>query len=243
MRSRFLVGALALAAALFASGCVGAGGDSDRPAVILYGDSLAWESRTGFDATLPGARVIHSNFPTTAICTYLDVMAGDIERYQPDAVVLEFAGNTITQCIGGITGQALIDRYTTDANAAISLFVSRGIRVYLAAPPVLAGWAFDPSSGLRAAYWSLAAIWGPPVSFIDAGRAVLDNGAYTDTLPCLPWEDASLGCVAGRIVVRNPDRVHFCPVAGFGNPCPVYNSGGWRFGNAMAAPVARDLGL
>ncbi|MGQ0804494.1 MAG: hypothetical protein ACT4PI_11615 [Actinomycetota bacterium] len=238
--TRWLVGVTALA--LLTTGCIGFD-DRARPRVILYGDSIAWESRTGFDWELGRAEVIHANFPATAICSYLDQMASDADRYRPAAVVLEFAGNTITPCIGGLTGQALVDKYAADAEAATAIFASRGIPVYWVSAPLLPGWSFDPTPGLRAAYSGVAARWGGLASYTDAGQSVLANGAYTATLPCLSWEGAGHGCQGGQIVVRNPDRVHLCPVAGFGNPCPAHNSGGWRFGTAMAAPVRRDLGL
>ncbi len=236
--ARLLVGVAALA--LAASGCIGFR-DGARPPVILYGDSISYEAQGAFAWELPGVDVIQSNFPTTAVCTYLDQMAGDIDRYHPAAVVLEFAGNSITPCMGGLTGQALIDKYAADAEAATAIFASRGIPVYWMSAPLLPGWPFDPTPGLRTVYRDLAARWGSLVSYTDAGQSVLANGAYTDTLPCLSWEGPAQGCQGGQIVVRSPDRVHFCPVGGA--PCPVYSSGGWRFGTAMAAPVRRDLGI
>ena len=242
MPRRLSVCALALVFVLLASGCIGAGGNG-RPTVILYGDSLSWESQHGFDSQLGGANIVHVNFPATAICSFLDNMAADADRFQPDAVVLEFAGNTITPCVGGLSGQALVDKYAADAERATSIFVSRGIRVYWVSAPLLPGWAFDPTPGLRAVYADIAARWGPPVTYVDAGQAVLDQGNYAASLPCLSWEGPNEGCQGGLIPVRNPDAVHLCPVAGYGNPCPVWNSGGWRFGAAMAAPVRGDLGL
>jgi hypothetical protein len=38
----------------------------------------------------------------------------------------------------------------------------------------------------------------------------------------------------GRTTVVRGDGVHFCPVVG-ANPCPVWSSGAFRFGNAIAA--------
>jgi len=42
--------------------------------------------------------------------------------------------------------------------------------------------------------------------------------------------------------VRSPDGVHLCPVGNVFD-CPVWSSGAWRFGRAMAAPVVRDYKL
>ena len=60
-----------------------------------------------------------------------------------------------------------------------------------------------------------------------------DAGRFTQTLPCDPGEPCGPD---GRIVVRAPDGVHFCPhptePAGL---CAVYSSGARRFGYAVAS--------
>jgi hypothetical protein len=233
----------AIAVAL--AGCIDPKATPARPLVILYGDSLSWESRGGFQLTLgPDVDVVHRNFPGVAICDYLDEMATDVVTLQPRAVVLEFAGNVMTPCVRPFIGSTntLVGKYAGDAAFATSIFTGRGVPVYLIGGPLLPGWNPDPTPQLHAAYTAVATLYGPLASFTDAGRAVLDaQGRYTDTLPCLPGEGPAQGCSGGRITVRSPDRVHFCPTAG--DPCPVWSSGAWRFGAAMAAPVRRDLGL
>jgi hypothetical protein len=75
---------------------------------------------------------------------------------------------------------------------------------------------------------------------------VLDHGQYTDSLPCLPNEPCTGPVIHGVRTnrVRAPDGVHFCPVTVLGRaPCPVWSSGAFRFGAAMAAPVIADFGL
>jgi hypothetical protein len=245
-RTRRLVPTIAVAAlAIVLSGCFGPNGQSSRPLVILYGDSLSWESRGGFQLTLgSGVDVVHRNYPGVAICDYLDEMANDAAVLRPRAVVLEFAGNVLTPCIRPFIGSTntLVGKYAGDAATATAIFTAKGIPVYLMGAPLLPGWNPDPTPQLHAAYAAVASRAGPLASFTDAGRAVLDaQGRYTSTLPCLPGEGPAQGCQAGRITVRSPDRVHFCPAAV--DPCPVWSSGAWRFGAAMAAPVRRDLGL
>jgi hypothetical protein len=85
-----------------------------------------------------------------------------------------------------------------------------------------------------------------------AGATVVDGGSllrrhdtkeYTRTRPCLPFEGLIHGCDARhRIVVRNPDGGHFCPVSDFVD-CPVYSSGAWRFARNLAKGPVSDLGL
>lgn len=89
------------------------------------------------------------------------------------------------------------------------------------------------------------------MTYVDAGAAVLDHGRWTDALPCLPDEPCSgiAGAVAtdGPVnVVRAPDGNHFCPVAhdavdGVVATCPVWSSGAYRYGTAMAEPVVELL--
>ena len=47
------------------------------------------------------------------------------------------------------------------------------------------------------------------VSYVDAGQAVMANGAFAWTLPCLPAEPCT--GPMNTNVVRAPDGVHFCP--------------------------------
>ena len=54
--------------------------DADSPVVILYGDSLAWESQDHFVAAVTlgtDAAAIGRSFGGTALCDYLDIMRED----------------------------------------------------------------------------------------------------------------------------------------------------------------------
>ena len=83
-------------------------------------------------------------------------------------------------------------------------------------------------------------------TYVDAGAAVLENGRFTETLPCLPGEGPAQGCRHGEIQVRAADGAHFCPDVIYppGDPagaCAVWSSGAFRFGAAMARPVVTFL--
>ena len=81
------------------------------------------------------------------------------------------------------------------------------------------------------------------ISYADAGLSVADAGGnWTATLPCLPGEDEAKGCVDGQIPVRAADHGHFCPtvaedLGGVVPQCPVWSSGAWRYGAAVAQAI------
>jgi hypothetical protein len=229
--------------------------------VILYGDSLAWEAEDSFVgrfADRPGVQVLTRTWGGTAICDWLDEMQADAAAFSPGAVVLEFSGNNLTPCMQDAGGHGLVDdaywaHYRADAQAAIEIFAPSNTRVFLAGAPISRVQALtrDFHGGMvNAMYEEIAAEHSGVVAYVDAGAAVLDQGRWTATLPCLPAEPCTGGTDLldrGFNLVRAPDGGHFCPAAeeakrGVVAACPVWSSGAYRYGNAMAAPVLATLG-
>jgi hypothetical protein len=254
---RAAVAVIAVAALLVTAVVVAAAVGTKRR-VILYGDSLAFESRDFFALGLQDGsdvEVVDRTFGGTAICDRLDRMRRDLRDLQPWAVALEFVGNNVTPCMRGptgpLTGDALVQKYRDDARTATELFAGAGVRVYWMGAPSSATSQADEFAGVRQAYEEEASrltfATSPlrRVRYVDAGQAVLDGGRFTATLPCLPSEGPDDGCTDGRIPVRAGDGVHFCPARTreSGDRCPVYSGGAARFGLAMAQPIRRDLGL
>ena len=211
------------------------------PRIVLYGDSLATQASPYFDAlALPGGvRVLNRVYGGTAICDWLSYMPADAATFKPQAVVIEFSGNALTPCMAGFTPgtAAYYAKYQHDAEEAISIFRAIGAHVYLMAPPL-------PQSTSTQQVWitldqmyATLARGQPDVSYVDAGQAVLADGQFTRTLPCLPIEP----CTGpdGTNVVRAPDGIHFCPdgVMRTNYACEQYASGAYRFARAMLAPV------
>ncbi len=225
-----------------------------RPVAVLYGDSLAWEAREAFSSALagqPGVEVHQRTFGGTAICDWLDQKADDVVELQPGIVVVQFSGNNFTPCMRGesgrpLTGDELVERYAADARAVASIFEGSDVELVFAGAPI----DRDGSSRIgriNDVYRRLAADL-ERVSYVDAGASVLADGRWTATLPCLPGErcDAIGATGPGRNVVRSPDGLHFCPSAydselGVTTECPVWSSGAFRFGSALAQPVLDRL--
>jgi hypothetical protein len=230
-----------------------------RPVVVLYGDSLAWEARHAFAlafADRADVRVEMRTFGGTAICDWFDAMADDAVDLVPGMVVLEFSGNSFTPCMYDsegrpMSGAAVADRYAVDVERAIAMFAAIGTQVVLAGAPVSlaeAGRVEHGAGGMNPLYRRVA-LAHPNVRYVDAGAAVLADGHWTATLPCIPGEPCTGGVDTegtGVNVVRSADGLHFCPasidaVRGVTGDCPVWASGAFRFGAALAAPVIESL--
>ena len=225
-----------------------------QDAVILYGDSLAWEAETEFTRSLHEAgiaRVWTRTFGGTAICDWFDEMQSDADKIRPSVVVVEFSGNALTPCMTDAGGNSLgLDRaahrakYRADARRVLDIFERIGTHVIFAGAPMSlrAEETHDPGARWFNQMYATLPIRFASASYVDAGASVLRNGHWTATLPCLPSEP----CVGGTDpdgvavnVVRAPDGGHFCPgapdaVLGVTVGCPVWSSGAYRYARAMA---------
>ena len=227
------------------------------PTVILYGDSLASESQTFFRDALVGAGItdVHTRtFGGTAPCDWLDEMRHDAGALHPRIVVIEFAGNTLTGCMrdandAQLTGPAYYTKYLEDTTEALLLFLPLHTQVYFVGAPLSrhAAETHDPDAGrLNTLYAELSA---PRfVTYVDAGAAVLDHGAWTSVLPCLRDEPCTGGTHDRDASERRPRPRRYALLSRAARrdtrcsgDCPVWSSGAFRFASAMAKPVIRDL--
>jgi hypothetical protein len=220
------------------------------PRVAIYGDSLGFESKEDLADQLRGEARLNSVVQGgAALCDALPGMAQDLDRRKPNIALIQFSGNNITDCMRGpdgepIEGADLVAKYASDAEQAVSMLRDRDVTVYLVGSPISESSTIPAS--INAEFQGIVrrrSNDGDSVRYIDAGAAVLTpDGQYTSTLPCLPTETAEMGCTDGRMIVRAPDGIHFCPtLSGGTEACPVYSSGAHRFASAMAQPVRDRL--
>jgi hypothetical protein len=233
----------------------------DDSTVVVYGDSLAWEAEAVIGSELVASGVgdvrLHT-YGGTAICDWLDEMREDAAELRPTVVVVEFSGNAFTPCMTGPDGvtlaasrEAYFEKYTHDASEVIDIFAGTGTRIVFVSAPIGRGVEerHDPDTGRLNRIYQDLALSHPGTAFVDAAAAVLWNGHYTDVLPCLPSEPCTGAVDANGIavnVVRAPDGGHFCPGAADANRgvterCPVWSSGAYRYGSAIAAGVIMQL--
>jgi len=229
----------------FGDAVVPVGPPSVPPRVALFGDSLGSQAGQDFStlAQAAGGSAYVRTYPGTALCDWLPSMPADDAAFHPSAVVIEFSGNASTPCMAGdpIGSPQYYAKYQADTQAAIDLFRADGAEVYLVGLP------YDGSSSmnvnvanLNQLYASLAAA-NTGVDYVDAGQAVMADGSFTWTLPCLSGDPCT--GPSGTNVVRTSDGVHFCPSANltieadYFDECSVYSSGAFRFAAAMLSPV------
>lgn len=226
------------------------------PLILVYGDSLVAEAA-------PYARDILRNvarvdervvgYGGTAVCDQLDLMRHDAARYQPAVVVLSFSGNSLTPCMsdgrgGHLSGDAAVEKYRRDFIEAITIFRPGSPQIWLATSPIslLAEKRGEDGDRRMAAMLHQLAAKNSRVRVTEAGNAVLDNGWWTRTLPCLPNEPCTGGVdTKGRRVntVRAPDGAHFCPTPSpVHRNCPTHSSGALRFALGFLVTPLRAIG-
>lgn len=216
----------------------------NSPRIALYGDSLAMESAQDFQflANAAAAPVFLRAYGGTALCDILPHVRSDATSWRPNVAVLEFSGNASTPCMKGFEPgtPSYYAKYRRDALSAVDVFEKDGIKVLLMGAPVTASVSQGETvTRLNRMYADIAKA-NPDVEYFDAGKAVLANGRFTWTLPCLTFEPCAGS--AGTNIVRSPDGVHFCPsgnttIIGHYAECDVYSSGALRFAMAMLGPA------
>jgi hypothetical protein len=255
-RRRWAMAALAAAAVVLAVAGVAAWREPPPPPeglVILYGDSLSLEASVGFVpemGRITRAEVVLRPKPGESPCDALDDMRADV-ALAPDVVVIQFVGNNASECVRGpdgeqLTGEALADRFEADVRTATELFAAQGTRVVLVGGPHAPGLPGKASRAIAEAYLDIANEWAGRdlgrVRYADAAAMVTgDDHTFAARLPCRDDEGAAEGCEDGEVTVRNPDRIHFCPVDHDQVICSVPSPGARRFGEEMARVAALAL--
>jgi hypothetical protein len=216
--------------------------------VAEYGDGLAMQAAPFFNMELSGAATSDVQYGGASICTWLNIMGQDAATFRPEAVVLEFVGDSFSPCMNGVQPftAAFYAKYQADAEAAIGIFARTGAHVYIAGYPIMLTTESNPLWDHLNQVLAGVAAASPDASFMDAGAAVENNGAFTFSLPCLYFELCANQPGPGQNLVRDPAGTHFCPtnqgtVTGLYWYCDVWSSGAFRYGAAMASGVIKDF--
>lgn len=220
---------VALTALVGAVGC-----EPNRPLLIVYGDSLVWESGREI-RQWAGARgydtVTRQRFGG-APCSLYDEMRADRRRLHPEAVILSFAGNTryLEPCIG----VDLTASYREQMREVKRIWTGSGTQVTWAAAPVIPNESSGPAQDAMR-----GEAYRQGLRVVDGGKYVSPGGVWHWTQPCMAGErcighQISASVAPGRNIVRSSDRTHFCPGPPHGfDPCRYYSSGSWRYARAI----------
>jgi hypothetical protein len=210
-----------------------------EPRIALWGDSLAWEAQDAFARTVrqhSRAAVLVHTFGGTAACDWLDDMRTQARKWKPTVAVLAFSGNTTSACM---RGRDMLTAYRKDVTKAVRMLTGTGARVLLVEAPPRQDQTVDPAGMTTLDHlWHDIASDRGDTRVVPASMAVTDHGRFTRTLPCQHGEFCD---VAGKVTVRSPDGVHFCPAI---EPpmtrCPVPSPGAERYGTAMALASVKE---
>ncbi len=225
--------------------------DRDEPLrVAVYGDSIGGEIYSYLTFLAKADRDVTFNrnvFGGTNACDWLDEAERDARRFDPDVVITVFVGNNFTPCIrdAGQTAEEIAWRTVVDTNALASLFADD-------VPVYRVGYARganqqrtidDAGIGNRvdAIRYLLDASSSGRLRFIDGSEVLLEDGRYTETLPCSILDTDNCGD-DGRIRVRAADGVHLCPTvsrarSGVIVRCPAYSSGAARLASQVFTSI------
>lgn len=230
-----------------------------RIRVEMWGDSIGFQAAPYVNYFFEASGKVTSRtrvFPATSLCDWLPEIRRELDPanragFHPQVVVLEFTGVALFQCMKDahgvpLAGQAIIDKYVADTATAITLATRVHVPIYFVSPPIYKEDAakYVDTTPLGRMYSTLPAKFpGGLVRYIDAAAAVEWHGHYTDTLPCLPWEQCTGHWPDGTktVVVRESDGKHFCPAKETWWDCPVPAPGAMRYAAAITSRVLHDF--
>lgn len=243
-----IVGAVAVVLVVLVGLAAPASAAAPKP-VVLYGDSLAWESSAPLTAAL-GAHysLTNASVPTTAPCDWLPRLASDLATYHPAVVTLATAGNT--QGPGSceqnpIGSPAYFADYTNDLTTFVQQVTASGAQfVFVEDPPFLNAARDAAVIQINELEISLANEYHGVSVYTKIRKAMSTrSGGYEAYAKCLKTETADMGCSGGQIAIRtvsgDPNQIglHLCPggITWTDPPCATYSSGEVRFGKAIAS--------
>lgn len=132
-RFRFVIaGLVALLLGTGLSGCVVV-----KPLVLVYGDSLTFESADYIAYLMGDAYDVRVDaMGGTALCDYRERMVRAAQSLRPKLVISAFSGNAATPCMEGSTSQdEIAERYDADVDDLAGRLSSFGVALVLVTPP------------------------------------------------------------------------------------------------------------
>ncbi len=234
-----------------------AGAVSTPKTVLVYGDSLTWESFPDMQTfAAPHIRSItleNGSLFATAPCVWSQELPAAITQYHPAVVTIETVANpynSLAPCEVDSSGNPLVPgsagfyaNYQANLATMLADATAAGAKVVLfEGPPIEdSSWNADVT-GVIAIEQRLATQYPGVVIDATPRLEVSKNGAYEAYKHCLTFETATDGCVGRQIPIRTiagpQTGIHFCPgglEATWPGLCPTYSSGEYRWAKATVA--------
>ena len=232
-----------LAAVIWLASC--SAPPNPKPSVILYGDSLGEQAAPTFNLFGQASNkvsIVDRAYDGTAPCDWIRQASQDAANLKPEAVVLEFSGNTLSKCMAGYSPSdpvAVTLKYERDIDTLAAAFAGQA-KLYIELIP-----DHPPTSpDLQSEVVDLNTMYRTLGMVVEDAAAGVENhdGSWAQALPCWSFEIVCGTAGPGMNTVRAPlpEGFHFCPYMSSGT-CPGYASGAFRFGLGMEAPVGHDF--
>jgi hypothetical protein len=190
---------------------------TDRPDVVMVGDSFAQQSADQFLAFARGEGLRSEVYALggTAICSWESTLADLVER-KPERLVLSFAGNDLATCINpdqipARRPQTVADLYRDELDSVVRQFRDAGSEIILVEPPPVKDPLFE---GYAAAMRDMYAAYQddhPEVVTVETFAGLGPDGEYHKALPCEEGEPCRPD---GTVVLRQDDDIHLTPEGG-----------------------------
>ena len=201
-----------MVAALFAVAIfvMSRGGErSDRPDVVVVGDSFAEQSADQFLALAraDGYRAEVFAYGGSSICSWEAQLADLVER-KPRILVLSFAGNDLHPCMNpdevqGRKPAEVAALYRDQLDAVVRQFHDARSKVYVVGPPPVKDPAFEAYAAAMRRMYAEYVAEHPDVTAVETFELLGDR--QYQSLPCEEGEPCRAD---GTVVLRQDDDIH-----------------------------------
>lgn len=209
-----------MVAALFAAAILvmSRGGErSDRPDVVVVGDSFAEQSADQFLALAraDGYRAEVFAYGGSSICSWESQLADLVER-KPRILVLSFAGNDLHKCINpdqvpDRPPTEVADLYRDQLDAVVRQFHDAGSKIYVVGPPPVKDPGFEANAAAMRDMYAEYVDEHPDVTAVETFALLGPDRQYHKALPCREGEPCRAD---GTVVLRQDDDTHLTPEGG-----------------------------
>ncbi|MGI9601431.1 MAG: GDSL-type esterase/lipase family protein [Acidimicrobiales bacterium] len=182
------------------------------PKVLVVGDSITQSAQVEITTALGPhtEELVIMAWGGTAPCDWVGPVAETVADFDPDIVIIEFAGNDLTPCIVSTPrgSDGYLARYSEDARALTTAAAANGAAVHWASVPVMADTVYDAVTGeLNQIYRELS----HTRTLIPVRDSVAVDGALSFTDTCRSADECGDAPIGSTVAIRADDGLHLTP--------------------------------